>query len=122
MTDEIMIRELKKAWKARELLKRDKEAKRREAAWQSATKAAALLKENYSVKKVYLFGSLVWGKHYTAYSDIDLYVEGFPSEADYFEALGQAEYLAAPFPLNLVLEEKAPPGLKYKACKDGVRL
>lgn len=120
--DEIKMKEIKKTWKERELRKNEEEKKRREDAWKCAEKAAALLKEKYGVKKVCLFGSLVWGKHYTVHSDIDLYVEGFPAEADYWEALGQAEHAAAPFPLSMVLEENALPGLKEKARKEGVPL
>lgn len=39
------------------------------------------------MRAVYLYGSLAWGKHFTGRSDIDLLVEGFPREANYWRPL-----------------------------------
>jgi len=122
MMDQSKIMEIKATWKKRELRKQELEKTRRDHAWKCAKKAAALLKENYGIKKLWLFGSLVSGKHFTVHSDIDLFVEGFPAEADFWVALGQAENATAPFPLNLILEENARPGIKEKVRKEGVLL
>jgi hypothetical protein len=40
----------------------------------------------------------------------------------FWEALSQTEYAAAPFPINLITEEDAPPGLKDKIRAEGVPL
>lgn len=120
--DKVKVSEIKAGWRERELRKQEQERARRRQAWICAERAAALLKEKHGLKKVWLFGSLVTGKHFTVHSDIDLYAEGFPAEADFWEVFSQAEYAAAPFPLNLILEENALPGLKEKVCRDGVLL
>lgn len=36
-----------------------------------------------------------------------------------WQVFSRAEYAAAPFPLNLILEENALPGIKEKVCWDG---
>lgn len=120
--DKIKLREIKAAWKERELREQEQEKARRAQARKCADKVAALLKEKHGFEKVWLLGSLVTGKHFTVHSDIDLYAEGFPAEADFWEVHSEAEYAAAPFPLNLILEENALPGLKEKIRKEGVLL
>lgn len=122
MTNDYKLNKIKTAWKKREQKKSEDEKKRREEALKCAKKAAALLMEKYGAKKIRLFGSLVCGKHYSVKSDIDLYIEGFPSNADYWEALSQADHAAAPFPLNLIFEENALPSLKEKAFNEGIIL
>jgi len=122
MMDEFKKKEIKAGWEKRNLRKQEREKARREQAWKCAENAATLLKEKYGLKKVWLFGSLVYGKHFTTHSDIDLYVEGFPTKADYWEILSQAEYAAAPYPLNLILEEDDLPGLKEKISQEGILL
>ena len=71
---------------------------------------------------MYLYGSLAWGKHFTTHSDIDLLVDGFPKEADYWRALVEAERLAVPFAVSLVLAESASPSLLARATREGIRL
>jgi predicted nucleotidyltransferase len=122
MADEAKLRAIRSTWKARELRKCSEESARRESARKRAEAVAALLKDRYSVKEVWLLGSLAWGKHFSARSDIDLYVAGLTGEADYWEVLSQAEWVAAPFPLQLILAEGAPPSLKERVLKEGVRL
>jgi predicted nucleotidyltransferase len=114
--------EIKSVWKKREQRKQEQERNRRDHAWKCAERVAALLREKYGIKKLWLFGSLVSGKHFTVHSDIDLFVEDFPANADFWVVLGQAEHAAAPFPLNLILEENALPKIKEIAHKEGVLL
>jgi predicted nucleotidyltransferase len=71
---------------------------------------------------VYLFGSLVWGKHYTSLSDIDLMIEGFPPDQRYFRALAMAESMAQPISIQLVLSEDAFPSLTERVKKEGILL
>ncbi len=83
---------------------------------------ALLLKTSYDVGKVYLFGSLVWRKSFTPHSDIDLYVESFPKEKSYWEAVAKSEYIAIPYPVTIVLAETAHPRMKQKIEKEGILL
>jgi len=122
MMDEAKMMEIKAAWKKREHRKQEQEKTRRDHAWKCAEKVAALLKEKHGIKNLWLFGSLVSGKHFTVHSDIDLFVEGFPAEADFWEVLSQAEYAATSFPITLIVEENARPGIKEKVHKEGVLL
>ena len=116
------LQEIKKTWKERDNTKRREERMRRERARDCAEKVALFLKDNYYVTDVYLYGSLVWGKHFTVHSDIAILVVGFPPRADYWAALARAEHTAAPFPISIALAEKALPGLVEKAIKEGIRL
>jgi uncharacterized protein len=45
-----------------------------------AAKASAYLKDNYFVKRVFLFGSLVDQEFFHAHSDIDIAVDGLPEK------------------------------------------
>jgi predicted nucleotidyltransferase len=106
----------------RELRKQEQKRTRRDHVWKCAEKVAALSKENYGIKKLWLFGSLVSSKHFTAHSDIDLFVEDFPANTDFWVVLGQAKHTAASFPINLITDEDAPPRLKDKIREEGVPL
>jgi len=87
-----------------------------------ANKIALFLKNSYDVEKVYLFGSLVWRNKFTPHSDIDLYVENFPKERSYWEALAKSERIAIPYPVTIVLAETAHPKMKQKVEKEGMLL
>lgn len=113
---------LRQAWAREAATRRQAEEDRRALALKRARAVAAHLKERYAVRAVYLYGSLAWGKHFTNRSDIDLLVEGFPLEADYWRALVDAEEIGRPFPVSLVLAETAFPSLYARATKEGIPL
>jgi len=113
---------IKQNWVRRAQDKQQAERERRNLALEKARAVAKYLKERYRVKNVYLFGSLVWGKHFSSRSDIDLLVEGFPSRANYWRAVAEAEEIAAPFPVSLVLMERAVRSLVERVIKEGIRL
>lgn len=113
---------IRKGWAHRAAAKRRAEEERRALALDKARAVAAHLKERYGARRVYLYGSLVWGKHFTAHSDIDLLVEGFPVAANYWRALVEAEELAVPFAVSLVLAENASPSLLARATREGISL
>ncbi len=71
---------------------------------------------------VYLFGSLAWRKRFTPHSDIDLYIDSFPKDKDYWEALVKSEEIAMPFPVTIVLAENARPEIKQKIEEEGILL
>lgn len=58
-------------------------AARRQAAWEIAQRAAALLKADYGVSRVVLFGSLSRDEPFSPHSDIDLAVWGLDERLYY---------------------------------------
>ncbi len=103
-----------------------REAERREAAAlraqrlrDAAPALARMLRERYGATRVWLFGSLAWGEP-DARSDLDLAVEGLPTER-YFSALGEL-LMSAPASVDLVRMEEAPAALVGRIREAGVVL
>lgn len=88
-------------------------------ALQKAKDVAAMLKERYGVKQVYLYGSLAWGG-FDRHSDIDLYLVGF--QGNYWRAYSEAEDIAAPIEVSLACEADCINSLKNKVLENGVLL
>ncbi len=83
-----------------------------------ARKCAAVLKNKYKVKRVFLIGSIVRGIIHEG-SDIDLVVEGLSTDF-YMKALTELwDLLPAGLELNLIPFEDAFESLKDKAFKEG---
>ncbi len=116
-------KELLKKTLARKVEKRKlDEQKMRSEAIRKAEDVASLLKTTYNVERVYLFGSLAWRKKFTAHSDIDLYIDSFPQDKSYWEAVAKSEEIAMPFPVTIVLAETAKPEMKQKIEEEGILL
>jgi predicted nucleotidyltransferase len=81
------LENLRRAWQKRAKQKKEDMEKLRQHAFLKAIAAADHLKKKYKVNAVYLYGSLVWGRHFSERSDIDLFVEGFPAEMNYWKML-----------------------------------
>ncbi len=113
---------IRKTWQHRKQRKKQEENERKKDAIEKARKVATFLKHTYQVKDVYLIGSLVWGKHFTASSDIDLLINNFPESADYWEAVAAVEHLAMPSPVSIVLAKSASTSLEEKVKKEGLLL
>jgi predicted nucleotidyltransferase len=80
-------------------------------AQQAAEACERLLKEQFGVRRVYLFGSLAGQGPWHSHSDIDLAVEGLPPEK-YFRALsGLWDLLPEGVELDLITLEDASPEL-----------
>ena len=88
-------------------------------ALQKANDLAVMFKQKYKVKRVYLYGSLVWGG-FDQHSDLDLFLVGF--EGNYWKAFSDAEAIAAPIQVSLACEEDCLESLKEKVMKKGVLL
>ena len=84
-----------------------------------ANQLAAMLKQKYQVKQVYLYGSLAWGG-FDQHSDIDLFLVGFAG--NYWRACSDAETTAAPIEVSLACEEDCLDSLKDKVLTKGVLL
>ncbi|MBS4025962.1 MAG: nucleotidyltransferase domain-containing protein [Clostridia bacterium] len=113
---------IRKTWQERKQRKEQEEAGRKQDAIEKAKKAAVFLKDTYQVKNVYLFGSLVWGKHFTVSSDIDILIDDFSGSANYWEALAAVEHIARPFPISIVIAKNAKSSLVEKVKKEGMLL
>lgn len=82
----------------------------------AAVELAGLLAADFGVGRVWLFGSLVWGRP-DERSDIDLAVEGLPPER-FIEALA-ALMQAAPTSIDLLRLEEAPAALRARILASG---
>ncbi|MDJ0597535.1 MAG: nucleotidyltransferase domain-containing protein [Crocosphaera sp.] len=94
---------------------------RKEKAWILAKQAANLLKEQFKVSKVVVFGSLIRENCFTFWSDIDLAAWGL-SPLDTFRAMEAVKDLDQDIEINLVDIETCGKNLKLNIEKDGIIL
>ncbi len=93
---------------------------RQQRGWAVARQWAKILKEQFSVKRVVLFGSLLNFQRMTWHSDIDLAVWGLP-ERDYFRAVATLLDVDTEFSIDLVEIQKVQPHI-LKGIKQGIDL
>lgn len=74
---------------------------RMKTAWRLARKAAKLLREQYHAERVAVFGSLLYEKRFTPWSDVDIAAWGIPAEQT-FRAIGAVMDLDSSISINLV--------------------
>lgn len=94
---------------------------RHQQAWQIAEKGAQLLKKQFGVEKVAVFGSLVHPHLFFERSDIDLAVWGH-AEKVYLQALSNLMDLTTEFAFDLIVVEEARPSIKAAIEQEGVLL
>ena len=94
---------------------------RRELGWAVARQAAQILRTQFGVADVWVFGSLAEGDHFTERSDIDLAAGGF-TPAVHLEALGRLLRLSPDFEFDLVDLDNCPQGLRRAVRQSGVLL
>ena len=92
-----------------------------ERAWETARKAAQLLKGCYGVERVRAFGSLVHEGRFHPGSDIDLAVEGLRS-ANYWEALTSVMFLDDQVSIEMVDQATCRPEIWNIVEQEGVDL
>ena len=84
--------------------------KKRRQRFSDARKTALALSDflvkTYNANKVVLIGSLCDEQRFDSHSDIDLCVEGIPSDS-YFRAVGESLLQASPFDVDLIPIEHA---------------
>ena len=85
-------------------------------AWEIARQAANLLKQEFGVHQVAVFGSLVHGRWFSKTSDIDLVVWGCDPDA-YFVAVARLQDLS-PFKVDLVAMENCSPALRQEVLRE----
>ena len=92
-----------------------------EHAWKAARKAAQLLKNQYGVDRVRVFGSLVHEGRFHTGSDIDLAVEGL-KPADYWQALTSVMFLDDQVSIEMVDRATCRPEIWSAVEQEGVDL
>jgi predicted nucleotidyltransferase len=95
------------------------EKKLRFQARQRALAVADYLMKNYSLKRIYLYGSLASDDHFDIHSDIDLFIVGWDEEYNYWSMLSKAEKIAEPFVISIATEKDALPSLVDSVYKEG---
>jgi len=92
---------------------------RREQAWTVARQAAQILRAQFGAIRVWVFGSLAEGDHFTEHSDIDMAATGL-TPALHLEALGRLLRLSPDFEFDLVDLDHCPRGLGQAVEQSGV--
>lgn len=98
---------------------RQNKAKHKKLAKKRAKEIAQLMKKEYGVEKVYLYGSLAYGE-FKEESDIDLFLVGFMG--NYWRALSQAQKIAGPIEVSLACEEDCFPETIQEVYTKGVEI
>lgn len=93
--------------------------RRRRQAWQSARQAAELLRREFNVSRVVVFGSLAHDSGFNRWSDVDIAAWGIVPE-DTFRAIGVVMDLPTAIPVNLVDVNTVRPSLLAAIERDGV--
>ncbi len=94
---------------------------RERRAWDLARQAADVLRQEFAVDRVVVFGSLVHPSCFTAWSDVDVAAWGLRPE-DTFRAIGMAMDLDAEITVNLVDVATCRPSLLRVIEQEGVPL
>lgn len=103
-------------WRRRQAEQRDRNLRLAQQAREDAARIAAMLRCEFGVTRVLLFGSLVTGR-FLPDSDIDLAVADLPA-AVFFLALAKASELSQ-FPVDLKPLEEMPPHFKARILASG---
>jgi uncharacterized protein len=92
---------------------------RRVRAWDSARKAAKILKEDFGASRVAVYGSLIHPERFHLHSDIDLAVWDVE---EYFRAVAHLLDIDPEITFDLVPVEDARPGIMAAIDREGVEL
>ena len=95
--------------------------RRRQRAWRLAEQAAALLKAQYGVEQVSVFGSLTHPDRFTEWSDVDLAAWGLTT-ANWLKASAAVRALASDIELNVVDVSVCSSELLAAIVREGVPL
>jgi uncharacterized protein len=96
-------------------------ALRHQRALAVARQAAHLLRSEYGVERVVLFGSLVRSELFHAQSDVDLLAWGL-DEKYYYRAVARLLALDPDFEIDLLMGEEIPASLLAALEKEGTEL
>ena len=96
-------------------------AQRRQLAWQVAHQAAAVLKEQFGARQVWVFGSLLHETLFHPRSDIDLAVHGL-DDRSYYRAVAHLLTLSPKIEVDLVRMEDASTSLRAYIEQEGMMI
>lgn len=88
---------------------------------EAASRAALILKEEFGVQQVFLFGSSVHPSLFHIHSDVDLAVWGLTGR-EYFRAVGVLQSLDPEIAVDLVAFEEASRSMQEMILREGQRL
>lgn len=108
-------------FRQRQMRDRQQQQQHHQQGWEQATITADILKQRYSVKTGFLFGSLLSLETVHLNSDMDLAVWGLLLE-DYNDAVSTLLLSIERISIDLVRLEAAPPSLKTAILQTGVEL
>ena len=94
---------------------------RRLRAWRIARKAAKILREEFGVEKIMVFGSLVQPALFHERSDVDLAVWGL-SGREFYRAVSVLLDIDPSVPIDLIAFEDARRALQDVIVKDGRKM
>lgn len=98
--------------------RRESVGARRADAWQVARKAARILKTEFDVKKLMVFGSLLHPALFHDQSDVDLAVWGLSGRA-YYRAVSVLLDIQPSISVDLIAFEDARPALQAVILREG---
>ena len=113
----IYKRTARERWRAEQ----DSQNARRKHAWDLARQAAQLLKNEFDVERVVLFGSLIQAGRFTQWSDVDLAAWGLTSK-NWLTAMAAVRQLSGEIEVNLVDVETCSPELLAVIEREGEHL
>lgn len=90
-------------------------------AWESAEKAAILLKEEYGAEKVWVFGSLADEARFNLWSDIDLAAAGIPEDR-FYAAVAALTRLITDFKVDLIDINDCKESLQQAVKSEGLEI
>jgi uncharacterized protein len=111
----------RKALKSRPGVTKTQADSRFKKASEVTSQAASLLKEQFGVKKVLVFGSLVHPHLFHAHSDVDLAVWGLAGR-EYYRAVGVLQSLDPEIGVDLIAFEDASPSMQETIMREGKEL
>ncbi|GFP32554.1 hypothetical protein HKBW3S42_00858 [Candidatus Hakubella thermalkaliphila] len=115
------LAEYRRGARARQEQEQRNLARRRERAWVLARRVATLLRGQYGVTRVVVFGSLAQKGRFTRWSDVDIAAWGIRPE-DTFQAMGAVMDLDSEIQVNLLDVETCRPSLLAAIEREGIDL
>jgi predicted nucleotidyltransferase len=94
---------------------------RRQHAWDLARQAAKLLKDEFNVARVAIFGSLIQAGRFTEWSDIDLVAWGLTSQ-NWLKAMAAVRQISKDIEINLIDVDTCSPELLAVIEREGMPL
>ncbi|MBF0449510.1 MAG: nucleotidyltransferase domain-containing protein [Candidatus Magnetomorum sp.] len=113
------IERYRKTARIRHVEEQNQIRKRYQKAWDTVYQLSGILKEEFGVTEIFVFGSLRHFDLFHDHSDIDIAVKGI-NEKEYYHAV--ARVMTAEFNVDLIMIESSSDRMKQCIKKEGIRL